>query len=169
MTTVARFEIPESFVIERARPSPAELAYGFLSGWLGATSVISIAEVKHKEGRPLSPQEAELVLLLPDDLDRVNELCEAMAISDEPAESRQRLWMYLALAWLLEHRADFPDPLGVIETLFADFEYPDELSPLVRFMPVESGAAVGIPAIEDRWRDFVERVSREYAARDHVR
>jgi len=45
--------------------------------------------------------------------------------------------LYLVLAWLHEHIENYPDPLGVIEEVYADFDYPEQISGFVRYMPLE--------------------------------
>ena len=48
--------------------------------------------------------------------------------------------------------------LRVIEMLWTDFGYPDEIRNLIGFVPAEPGELIGTEAIECRWRDYVERV-----------
>jgi hypothetical protein len=54
----------------------------------------------------------------------------------------------------------------VIEMLYADFGYPEEIEGLVRFMPSPPGAETGYRAVEQRWEDFVSRKSAQYGDRD---
>jgi hypothetical protein len=75
------------------------------------------------------------------------------------------VWLFLALAWLHEHRSDFADPFQVIESLYAHFGYPETIEDLVRFMPAPAGTAVGPEALEGRWQDFLEAKSAEFRAR----
>jgi hypothetical protein len=96
----------------------------------------------------------------------VDQLVAELEIVDEPSEQRARLWVFLALSWLLEHREDYSDPLQVIEMLYTDFDYPDEIQGLVRFMPNAPGEDPGIEAIKQRWRAFIDRLSAEYRQRD---
>ena len=163
-----RFNIPADFVLKHAIPTRAEIAYGFRDGWLLPADVVAVALAKYEASVPMSNTEVELALLLSDDLDRVDELTEALEILDEPLEARARLWLFLALAWVLEHLGDFDDPFEVVEMLYADFDYPDEITGLVRFMPAEGGQAVGLRAIEERWRQYVSRVAAEYRERDRT-
>ena len=160
-----RFNIPAAFVVARAMPTGAELAYGFREGWLTRTDVVGVALAKYEANLPLSSTEEELALVLSTDLERVDELIADLDTADEPAERRARLWLFLSLAWLLEHRHDFADPLEVIEMLYADFDYPEEIESLVRFMPA-AGPDAGVDAIERNWRAFVDRVRSEYDQRD---
>ncbi len=41
-----RFNIPASFVLERALPTGAELAYGYRDGWLTRKDVVALALAK---------------------------------------------------------------------------------------------------------------------------
>lgn len=160
-----RFNIPASFVLTRAMPTGAELAYGFRDGWLTNVDVVIVALAKYETSVPMNSAEEELALLLSDDLDRVDELITDLEVVDVPLETRARFWLFLALAWVLEHRHDFDDPFEVIEMLYADFDYPKEITGLVRFMPAAPGQPIGLSAIEERWQQFIDRVGAEYRAR----
>lgn len=165
MTDQLRFDLPASFVLARALPTPAELAYGYQDGWLRRADVVEIAVEKTRRGVSLTPPEEELVLLLADDLDRVDELTADLEIADQPTEDRARLWLFLSLAWLWERREEFTDPLETIEVLYAEFDYPEEISGLVRYMPPPPGEPTGVDAIEQRWRAYLERSAAMYEER----
>jgi hypothetical protein len=166
MTRLVEIELPAPFVVERVHPTGAEVAYGFRHGWLSRRGVVDVELARHEADLDLSSAEEELALLLSDDLGRVDELVDQMEVSDEPVEQRGRVWLYLALAWLLEHRSAYDDPLAVIEMLYADFDYPEDIRSLVRFMPPGPGDRPGVEGIEQRWSDFVARLGREYRERD---
>ena len=44
-------------------------------------------------------------------------------------------WLCLLLTWIYENREAFPDTLALVEEIYADFDYPKELAPFVRYMP----------------------------------
>lgn len=163
---LVHFTFPAEFILRWALPTGPELAYGFRHGFITRGDVVVIALQKYKAGLPLSWPEEELMLLLADDYDKADDLIRQLEISDESSEQRARLWLLLSLAWLREHREAFADPLEVIEMLYADFEYPDEIRNLVRFMPPQAGEATGVNAIEDRWRQYLELTAAEYRERD---
>lgn len=165
---LVRFEFPAEFVVRWVLPTGAELAYGFRHGFLSRADVVAVALEKYKAGVFLSGPEEELALLLSDELDRVDDLVGDLEIVDEPTEQRARVWLFLSLAWLLEHRESFEDPLEVIELLYADFDYPDEIRGLVRYMPPGPGEASGLDALEESWRQYVERTAAEYRERDEA-
>lgn len=163
---LVKFEIPASFVLERMLPTGAELVWGFRHGWISAEGVVAIALAKMEAGVYLPRPEEDLALLLSDELDRVSDLAADLEIVDEPAERRARAWLFLALSWLLQRRHEFADPHEVIEMLYADFESPPEIRGLVRYIQPVPGQPVGLAAIDERWRSWVEVTGTEYRERD---
>jgi hypothetical protein len=162
---LVKFAIPPEFVTARVFLTPGELVYGYRHGWLGDRAVVEVALTAFEAGRDLSSAEEELALLLSDSLGRVPELLEDLARSSAGEPDPGGVWLFLALAWLHEHRSEHLEPLEVIEELYADFDYPEEIEGLVRFMPPPHGAATGHRAIEQRWEDFVSRKSAQYRGR----
>jgi hypothetical protein len=155
----APFGIPAEFLAGRVVLTPAELRYGFTHGWLGSAEVVQVALAGY--GSAEDAAYTELALLLSDQFDRVPELAELLPT----APNASRVWLYLALAWVYEHRTDFPDPLGVVEMLYDDFDYPEEIEGFVRFMPARESEPTGIPALYERWERYLSRVSAEYKKR----
>lgn len=166
MSMSTAFPLPVSFVLERVLPTGAELAWGYRHGWVSAESAVAIAVAKLEAGAYLSGPEEELALLLSDDLDRVQELLKDLEFVGEPAELRARLWLFLSLAFVFERRDECDDPLGVVEDLYALFEYPDEIQGLVRYMPVPVGEPMGLDAVMQRWASWLASVGNEYRHRE---
>lgn len=178
MTNESTFVLPADFVAARVALRPAELAYGFRAGYLDERSVVQMAERVIASGAPGLRAIEELGLLLSDEYGRVPELVTEIESSVGPAplepplaSGRQvesdptRVWLYLVLAWLYSQRAEFSDPLGEIETIYADFGYPDEIDGLVRYLPAPPGQPSGPGAVEDRWRVYLTQRAAEFADR----
>jgi hypothetical protein len=157
------FRIPASFILQRVFPTAAEVAFGYHRGWLRPTDVVEIALAKYKASQPLQKAEEALALLLPEDIEKVDQLVPVLATSDEPTEQRERLWLFLVLDWLWEHQTDVEDPFEVIELLYADFEYPAEIKELVRFMPPPNGTS---STLKERWRAYLDQARAEYEERN---
>jgi hypothetical protein len=166
MTPNVPFHIPADFVLHRCRPTANEIAYGHQQGWIDSRDVVEIVEKKARGGCDLTPSEEEVLLLLPEDLERVPGYVEAMAVGGEPVEVRARLWMYLALAWLLVNEPSISDPYLMIEDMYSLLDYPDELAPLVRFLPAPPGEQEGPQGLHARWERYVGALERVYADRD---
>jgi hypothetical protein len=54
-----------------------------------------------------------------------------------------------------QRRHDLADPLGVVEQIYADFDYPESVDRFVRYMPLQAGDEPGEPALLERWRAFL--------------
>jgi hypothetical protein len=85
------------------------------------------------------------------------------------AEFVKGKWLYLTLSWLYETRAEHPDPLGAVEQVYADFDYPDQIRSFVRFMPPVDGRDTrsfnlqqNIEAMMDYWRSYLKDAEKVY-------
>jgi len=159
---LVKFELPAAFVVARVRLDPGELAYGYASGWLDEAATVGIAEDLVAAGVASAPI-GELASVFRSELWRVQQVVDE--IENDPDSEPSRVWLYLALAWLHEHKDEYVDPLQMIEMLYSDFGYPTEIEGLVRFMPLPPGAPTGVEAVEERWREYLQRRSNAYATR----
>jgi hypothetical protein len=154
MNDLVKFRIPAAFVLARAVPRPAELRYGYEHGWLDDADAVAIALALYGHGA-VPPVVEELALLLSDDFDRVPSLVSRLSQGEPDAEGPARLWLFLALAWVHAHAADFADPYETVEMLYTDFGYPSSIEGMVRFMPPPPGQPTGMGALEERWRAYL--------------
>lgn len=164
MSDLVQFQIPAQFILERAFPTGAEIALGFERRWLRPNDVVEIALEKMKAGLPITRAEEEIALLLPQDLHRVEDLVSHLQVSGEPVEERQRFWLFINLDWLLHNAHAVEDPYEIIELLYDDFDHPEEIRGLVRYMPPSQNDRDS--TIEDRWRTYVERERVRYRERN---
>ena len=66
-----------------------------------------------------------------------------------------RKWIYLELKAAYEMRDRLRDPLGAVEEIYADFDYPAPVAAFVRYMPPPPGAPVGEDALYERWSRYL--------------
>ncbi|MFE3541637.1 DUF2247 family protein [Nocardia sp. NPDC059177] len=145
-----KFPLSAGFVTARAKVTPRELRYGFLNTWISAQDVVQLASSGIVYEAPPTEAVESLSLLLSDELDKVGDLIEQI-VPDEKA-----VWVYLAVAWIIEHPADFGDePFKAIELLYADFGYPTEMEPFIPFLPAPAGATPGLAGLEERVREYL--------------
>jgi hypothetical protein len=159
------FEIPHDFVIERAMPTGPELAFGVSNGWLKAEDAVAIATERLRRGHTLSRPEESLALLLAEDIDQIHAIVADLQVSSAPVESRARLWLYLALDWLHQHRDKFADSWQTIELIFGEFDYPNEMASFVRWMPYEGPGTASFEAMEGEWSEFLRAQADHYSSR----
>jgi hypothetical protein len=59
--------------------------------------------------------------------------------SQETDSETMKPWLFLTLSKLLEEKEEHEDPFQIVEELYADFGYPEEIAPLIRYMPLPEG------------------------------
>lgn len=155
-----RREIPLEFVRRYCALTWREVGLGVREQWLRCGDAVDLAVERVMRGDDVGAEAAALACLLKEDVD---EVCEALArlVQDKPgnteAEARMS-WLRVLLAWLYEHQASFPEPLAIIEELYAAFGYPQEIRHLIRYnAPPDSEplSALGEPALLRQWAKYV--------------
>jgi len=118
---------------------------------------VAIAMEQVKRGDE-GPDLLALAGVLKEDEGDIAKLVSAL-VAHVPGNSEQdaRLtWMRILLAWAYEKRSSFSDPLGIVEQIYADFGYPDEIRHLIRYNPPEdAGAEGGEDSLLRRWGEYV--------------
>lgn len=77
-----------------------------------------------------------------------------------------RKWTYLELKAAYEIRDRLRDPLGVVEEIYAAFDYPEPVAAFVRYMPPPPGAPIGEEALYDRWARYLTDEAAELTHRE---
>jgi hypothetical protein len=153
------FELPAEFVIgEDVALGAEDLRYGLERGFLKAGTVIDLAVEEVRRGGS-DPVMQELAALLRDEVDQVPDVLTALDDPErihDPRESARK-WLYLQLKAAYSDRERLTDPLGVVEQIYSDFEYPPTITAFVRYMPLAPGDVAGADALTQRWHDFLVR------------
>ena len=157
--------LPARFVLDRVLPTPGELAYGYRLAWITPEVAVSLALAGL--GVVPDPPTAyeELALLLSDRFDQVPDLMNELEGEAGPTGRDARVWLFLALSWIYDHRTEFSDPFSNVEQLYDDFDYPEEIEGFVRFLPVAEGVPTGAAALYGRWSEYLEAAGAEYRRR----
>jgi hypothetical protein len=133
--------MPFVFIHQRLDLTWPDVAWGFQNGWLDAAGAVDFAVSRLLDSSNASPEELGLASLAQDEFAKVPLLIDQAikaARPDGDADSPGK-WLYLILAWFYEHRGELVDALGVVEELYADFGYPEELRGFVRYLPPADG------------------------------
>jgi hypothetical protein len=82
-----------------------------------------------------SIEEIELAGLLESDsvTKLVNQLAAKEVNQNDCIKSK---WLYLLLEWFFVNKLFINDPLGLVEKIYDDFDYPEEITAFVRYMPM---------------------------------
>jgi hypothetical protein len=132
---LVRLRIPHHFIQGRVPMTWRDVLFGLEQELLEPNAPVDFAlEQLAREKEPV-PELVELAGM--DKQGQSRSLVESLARrdQDEATEEARRKWLYLVLAWILEHRDEFPDPLRAVEEVYADFGYPAEIASFVRYMP----------------------------------
>ncbi|MCA1702005.1 MAG: DUF2247 family protein [Actinobacteria bacterium] len=152
-------ELDPEFVLTEGIPLGAEdLRYGLERGFIKPPGVVDLSVEEVRRGMT-DPVLNDLAALLRDEVDEVQEVLKALDDPErihDPRESARK-WLYLQLSAAFRDRGALSDPLGVVEQIYADFDYPPALAPLVRYMPLSPGDEAGETALMQRWAEFLKR------------
>ena len=164
---VVKLQIPLEFVARRARIGWQEIGFGIEHELLEPSA--PVAHAASEVARQETPSGTLTDLAESSRSESTSRLVQLLAAS-EPRLSEdaiRRKWLFIVLAWLYERRAEIEDPLGVVELVYADFGYPEEIASFVRYMPMVGRDLGSVRANEDRllnrWKEFVECEERKYA------
>ncbi|MFE7465125.1 DUF2247 family protein [Streptomyces sp. NPDC057499] len=151
---MAKFKIPGSFVVDRVDLTTREVAYGKHWGWLDDSAVVQIYMRKMQAGRPLLDVEERWALALSEEI-RSGDLPDLS--SGDLGDSRElsAVWIYLSLAWLHQSGLSEQQLFNVIEELYSDFEYPEEMEGFVKYMPPPPGGKGGTSGMAERLEAFL--------------
>lgn len=143
------------------------MCFGVLIGW---SAIVDLATERLSAGSD-DPLEIELADLTKMETYQVGELLRKL-VSGSPEKDgvfAQRKWLYLLLAWLFENKESVPDPLGDVETIYADFDYPPEIEGFVRYMPVTDAYDPSAHAKDEnenrlfgKWREYLVTAESEF-------
>lgn len=154
-------EIPLNFISQQRALTWREVLIGVQEHWLSATQAVELAIDRMQKGDD-NPSVLALSCLLREEADLAEGLLEEL-VNESPGNSEsagRQTWMRLLVAWAFENRATLPDPLGVLEEIYADFDYAPELRHLIRYEPQaeDVGAPVGAEALLRGWEEYVQRL-----------
>ena len=91
--------------------------------------------------------------MLPQEDYLASNLLQSLVDKDlSPETDIAKPWIFLLLSFLFEHQENYEDPLEIVEELYADFDYPEEISPLVRYMPPPEGVEGSEDRLFENWK-----------------
>ncbi|BEV73102.1 DUF2247 family protein [Paludibacterium sp. THUN1379] len=159
--------IPLHFAEQKTRLSWAALLCGYQRALLTWRDLVEAAKIQQHTGDPVI---LSLAKVDKNHVWQVSELATQLAQRETRQESEiKKQWLFLSLAWVYENRLTDPDPLGTVETIYADFDYPQEMASFVRYMPVTGGylpnnhsPAQNHQRMMDNWQRFLTHAQSEW-------
>lgn len=131
--------IPLQFVQSKSSLNWGDCLWAYKRELLTWKDLIQAA-LERVENGSSNELEIELANVGKDSVWKVSELAHALAEQEgNSEEASKQKWLFLCLAWAYENRESIPDPLGAVETIYADFDYPSAIESFVRFLPPSDG------------------------------
>lgn len=132
--------IPGSFLRGQVGLTFSDMLWGYEHQMIGWSGVVDLAD-KWLDTEIEDPRIVELTTIDKSHTFRVGELLRQLAGSmgaETEAIARSK-WLRIILAWLFLNKDLMSDPLGEVEMIYADFDYPSEIETFVRYMPCTDG------------------------------
>lgn len=154
--------IPYEFIKKNFDLSWGDVLWGYERSMIGWPSVVAMAndrlsgELGNNLVRDLSMVGKSNVYL-------VGEILRTLASdrSDGADITSKKKWLFLNLSWLYDNRNQLSDPLGEVECIYADFDYPQDISKFVRYMPTQDDS-VKFRSVEENnnrlygyWKEYI--------------
>ncbi|VVN85795.1 hypothetical protein PS718_01480 [Pseudomonas fluorescens] len=142
----------------------AQLLFGLDKGYIDEQGVSSYICDSLTNSSP--EQAYEIATMAPTEQNSIRVLLQSLANKNSQEEiDVTKPWIFLLLSHLLENKEQFEDPLQIIEELYSDFDYPEEIAPLVRYMPLPDGVEGSENRLYENWKtalsDYKELFSKE--------
>lgn len=157
------------FVLENVRMSWPEMLWGHEVGLVGWRTLKEFATAA-LETRPDDEELSGLANLAKEYANTAEEIARSLA-ARHPAEDAtviQKKWLYLLLKRLYEERSSVEDPFGLVEQIYADFDYPQELERFVRWMPSKEPVRTpqeGAARMERSWRAYLDKGAQQFGGK----
>ena len=131
-------------------PTWAEIAYGFEHQLLSSKVVIDYT--LHKIATTDAPNDDELAIASSSTSDSIIESVRKLAIDNgvNDEDKIRSSWAKILLAWIYEHREQYDDLLDIVEEVYSDYDYPEELAGFVRYMPSDTPSLENTKTNEQR-------------------
>lgn len=163
-----KLNITPEFIRERTHLTWREALFGIDNELLSPRAAVDFAAHQLEVQENAEPALVELAGVCSGE--SVRDLVEQLVAAEPPqvSEAMRRKWIFLVLAWIFEHKESYPDPLRVVEEVYADFGYPDAITSFVRYMPMDEPDLGSREANESRlyekWKRYLDSAFGEFRA-----
>lgn len=160
-------KIPYEFISQRAKICWNDILFAIEHQLVTPELAIDKAKEISSNQENILKEESELASSPKDEpvVELVSRLASAEAHPTEEEISAK--WLYLALAWLYNNRDSVADPLSIVEEIYADFDYPREIAPFIRYMPMV-GPDLGSrekneQRLYDYWKEYLDQAGKRWS------
>lgn len=158
-------KLPYSYIIDYIDLDWHVLLFAVENGFVEKESVLRYAESQIET--EANPSQLLLDLAWEKDENSVYEYLIKLANLSSPKdeENLKEKFLFLLLNWIFENREKYGDPLEMVEIIYADFDYPEEISGFVKYMPpqypLHSSKPENVKQLYENWEKFCEKKKKE--------
>lgn len=129
------FVLDYDFVSNKVKLTWTDILYAIKSNLLSPDSAIAHAVVQISKTEEHNQVLFDLASLF--DGESIQPYLDQLASLEEGLDESElnEKWLYLLLDWIFENKDKYTDPLGMVEEIYADFNYPESIISFVRYMP----------------------------------
>lgn len=156
--------IPYSYAMDAANLNWCDVLFSINHGFLSYDAAIEHAEYELGKYNPASENILNLAMLsiektFPHSIHPYIDELAAELPDSERRKAKEKI-MYVLLKWVYDHRSNYADPLGVVEYIYDDFNFPESISDFVRRLPMRGENLGSIERNTDRlfnrWERFLD-------------
>lgn len=150
--------LPSSFILGKTRLSLPEVRWAYENGLIGAQTVVDVAVAMLTEGLNSSELVVNLAGVGHADLPEVGELLAQVALPSDVEEIKKK-WTWIVLSWAYERHHEDAEVSDVIEGLYADLGYPEELASFGPYAPAYQGKRDPVEVRRDilgQWHKYLK-------------
>ncbi len=144
--------LPSTFIIKHQNLSWDDLGFALQNEIVSGKTIVDYAMMKVSSSK-YTDDDFELAACNPDDTHLVTDKLRFLLSDTNDIEKTTKKWLYLCLLYLYKNKVNFDDPLQVIESIYSDFNYPEEIKHLIRYMPNNDGRIVDF---DKEWKLFLD-------------
>jgi hypothetical protein len=93
----------------------------------------------------------------------------AQAERREDTDAIREKMLFLCLAWIHQHRQDYPEPLKMVEFVYEGFGHPTSIRDFVGYMPMVGpnlgSKELNMKRLYERWEAYLKAAGDSYAPR----
>lgn len=159
-------EIPPTleFCLEAVHLSWSDVLWAVEKGIFGWRDVqkFAVANLDKIESSSFD-LDTQIAALGKNDASEIMDLARSASSSEGGGIDTAARWRFLLLKWVYENRPLFANSLGVVEDLYAEFGFPQDMEAFVPFLPPSDGweptkhsQAENEMRLFDNWRRYLE-------------
>lgn len=159
--------LPYDYVSRKIKLTWQDIKYAIEKNYLSPIAAIEHAVAELSEKEEYSQEIMELACLRPEE--PIKPYLEKLVNIDVSYDEEIILdkWLYLILDWLFNNKDKYADPLEIVEQVYADFDYPQQISNFVRYMPSNEpdfgSLELNKKHMYNKWKEYLTEQEKRFS------